>query len=107
MLIHLVKNTVFWLNSFPVTDGISSTHLPCYIMTGKELDYNKHVRLEFGEYVQTHEKHNNTMAQRTLGAVCLGPTGNKHGTHWFMNLITGERITRTFWTEMPMPELAR
>ena len=76
-------------------------------MTGKELDYNKHVHLEFGEYVQTHKKHDNTMAQRTLGAVCLGPTGNKHGTHWFMNLITGERITRTFWTEMPMPELAQ
>ena len=95
MHVHLMKNSVFWLNSFPATDGISSIHSPRYIMTGKEVDYNKHCRIEFGSYVQTHEEHGNDMGDRTLGAICLGPTGNKKGTHWFMNLLSGDRITRT------------
>jgi hypothetical protein len=30
-------------------------------MTGVQIDYNKHIRAEFGEYVQVHEEHDNTM----------------------------------------------
>ena len=78
MLIHFTKNSVFWLNAFPARDGVSSKHSPRYIMTGQELSYAHHVQLEFGEYVQTHEEHNNEMIERTLGAICLGPTGNPH-----------------------------
>jgi hypothetical protein len=73
-------------------------------MTGQEIDYNKHVRLEFGEYVQTHEEHDNAMTDRTLGMICLGLTGNEHGTHWFMCVASGARITRTQWTPLPMPK---
>ena len=62
MVVHLVHNTIFWLNAFPVDNGWSSKHSPCYIMTGKHLDYNKHVRAEFGEYVQTHEEHDSDMS---------------------------------------------
>ena len=51
MVVHLVQNTIFWLNAFPVDNGWSSKHSPRYIMTGKHLDYNKHVQAEFGEYV--------------------------------------------------------
>jgi Reverse transcriptase (RNA-dependent DNA polymerase) len=104
VLIHLVKNVVFWLNSFPARDGVSNDMSPRCIMTGKEIDYNKHVRLEFGEYVQTHEEHDNSMIDRTLGAICLGPTGNEHGTHWFMCVASGARIARTRWTALPMPK---
>jgi hypothetical protein len=73
-------------------------------MTGQEIDYNKHVRLEFGKYVQTHEEHDNAMTDRTLGAICLSPTGSEHGTHWFMCVSSGARITRTRWTPLPMPK---
>ena len=45
-------------------------------MTGKELEYAKHVQLEFGEYVQTHEEHTNDMYDQTTGAIFLGPNGN-------------------------------
>ena len=76
MLIHLTKNSVFWLNAFPARNGVSSKHSPQYIMTGKELSYSHHVQLEFGEYVQTHEEHTNEMMEHTLGAICLGPTGD-------------------------------
>ena len=82
ILIHLVKNAVFWLNALPARDGVSSTHSPRYLLTGRELEYPLHVRLEFGEYVQTHEKHGNRMTDRTLGAICLSPNGNSQGGHY-------------------------
>ena len=73
-------------------------------MTGQEIDYNKHVRLEFGEYVQTHEEHDHAMTDKTVGAICLGPTGSERGTHWFMCVASGARITCSRWTKLPMPK---
>jgi hypothetical protein len=32
---------------------------PCYLLTRQPLDYKKHVCLEFGAYIQTHEEHTN------------------------------------------------
>jgi hypothetical protein len=103
VVIRLVGNTVFWLNAFPVADGVSDTLSPRYLMTGKHLDFNKHVQIEFGAYAQTHEEHDNSMQARTVGAICLGPTGNEQGAHYFMCLATGRRLTRNRWTELPMP----
>ena len=104
VLVQLIKNCVFWLNAFPHPDGVSSEHSPRYIMTGMELDYHRHVRLEFGAYAQVHREHSNDMNERTTGGICLGPTGNDQGTHYFISLATGERINGTNWTTMPMPE---
>jgi hypothetical protein len=73
-------------------------------MTGQEINYNKHVHIEFGEYVQQHEEHDNAMTDRTLGVICLGLTGNERGTHQFMCVVSGARITRTRWTPLPMPK---
>jgi hypothetical protein len=103
MVISLIANSVFWLNAFPRSSGVSDTLSPRYLLTGKQLDYTKHVRLEFGSYVQTHEEHSNDMRPRTIGAICLGPTGNEQGGHYFMSLATGRRLLRNRWTELPMP----
>ena len=103
VLVHLVKNAVFWLNAFPATDGVSSVHSPRYFITGFEVTYHHHVREKFGQYVQTHEEHTNDMAQRTTGAICLGPSGNQQGGHWFLCLSSGARILRHRWTHLPMP----
>jgi hypothetical protein len=89
MVIHLAANAVFWLNAFPHPDGMSNTLSLCYLLTGQPLDYRKHVCLEFGAYVQTHEEHTNGMEARTVGAICLGPMGNEQGGHYFMSLSTG------------------
>ena len=51
MLIHLVRNAVFWLNAFPAEDGVGGQHSPRYVMTGRHISYDKHVQLEFGSYV--------------------------------------------------------
>ena len=79
----MVYNCVFWLNRFPHKNGIH--------------------KLEFGTYVQTHEKHNNSMDSRTSGAIALRPSGNKQGGLYFLSLHTGKRISRNYWTVLPMP----
>lgn len=95
MLVHLVKNTVFWLNAFTTDDGISRVHSPRYIITGHALS-KKNALLEFVSYVQTHEVHTSDRSQCTsMGCICLGPpTGNQQGGHWFMSLTSGERVVR-------------
>ena len=103
MVRRLVANATFWLGAFPVDGGIPRL-APRYIMTGQHVSYDKHVRLEFGEYVQTHEKHSNDMQARTIGAICLGPTGNQQGGHYFLSLLSGKRISREAWTRLPMPD---
>ena len=103
MLIHLVANVVFWLNAFPHADNASNTLLPHYLLTGKHLDYQKHVHLKFGSYVQTHEEHTNDMIPCTIGAIYLGPLGNEQGGHYFMPLITGQCLLHNHWIELPMP----
>jgi Reverse transcriptase (RNA-dependent DNA polymerase)/Zinc knuckle len=104
MLAELVSYCNFWLNSFPKEDGLSKTLSPRTIITGRQINYLKHCKLEFGEYVQTHEEHDNTLATRTIGAISLRPTGNLQGTHLFLNLNTGRIIARNKWTVIPMPE---
>ena len=106
VLIHLVKNAVFWLNAVPANDGIARRFSPRYIMTGQHVVASKHAVIPFGTYVQTHEEHNNDMTHRTMSCICLGPTGNLQGGHWFMSLTSGERVVRYRWTELPMPQEA-
>ena len=88
LIINLVYSTTIWLNAFP------------------SKDYNKHCRAQFGSYIQTHEEPatTSTMQARTLGAICLEPTGNFQGSYKFLNLRTGQRITRRKWTDLPMPQ---
>jgi hypothetical protein len=103
MIIELVYYSTFWLNSFPAEGGVSDTLSPRAIVTGMQLDYNKHCRLEYGTYVQTHEEHDNSMATRTTGAIALRPTGNMQGGYYFLSLTTGRVLNRNHWTPLPMP----
>ena len=71
-----MKAAVFRLNAFSHRDGISDQS-PRYIMTGQTFNFQRHARLELGAYVQMDEEHDNSMGPQTLGAICLGPTGNQ------------------------------
>jgi hypothetical protein len=84
MVVEMVKASVCWLNMFPADDGVSDTLSPREIVAGLKIDFHKHCQLEFGEYVQTHEEHDNTMATRTTGAIALQPTGNAQGDYYFL-----------------------
>jgi hypothetical protein len=103
LIIKMVFLSIFWLNAFPHQLGVSQTLSPRTIVTGLHIDYTKHCRVAFGQYVQTHEKHNNSMEVRTIGALALQPTGNAQGGYYFYSLMSGQRIHRTRWTELPMP----
>ena len=104
LLVHLLKNYTLLLNAFPATDGVSSIHSPCFLLMGWELSFDKHAVLEFGSYVQTHEEHSNRMEPWTMGAICLGSTGNAQGGHWFFSLTSGSHFVRHRWTALPMPQ---
>ena len=89
LLVEIVYACNFWLNCFPPTDGVSKTLSPQTIIVGTHRDFNKHCKLEFGAYAQTHEDHDNSMATRTTGALALRPTGNEQGRYYFYDLTTG------------------
>jgi hypothetical protein len=103
MIVELVHFANYWLNMFPANDGVSSTLSPRRIMTGQYCDYALHAQLQFGEYAQVHEVHDNSMSTRTTGAIALRPTGNAQGGYYFMSLSTGKRLSRFAWTALPMP----
>jgi hypothetical protein len=103
LVIEMTKQAVFWLHSFPRIDGVSDHMSPREIMTGQRLDYARHCRFEYGEYVQTHEQHDSSMTPRTIGALALWPTGNVQGTWYFMSLSTGRVLKQNHATQLPMP----
>ena len=82
MVIEMVQHAVFWLNAFPHTNGVSTTLSPRSIMTGRGVDHTKHCKYEFGQYVQVHDQHDNTMLPTTTGAITFQPTGNAQGNYY-------------------------
>ena len=75
IIIEMVYAANLWLNMFPHPNGISQTMSPQTILTGQYIEYATHCQLEFGEYVQTHEKHDSSMQPQTIGTHSLCPTG--------------------------------
>lgn len=59
MIVEMVFLTNFWLNAFPKKNGVSTLIIPRTLITGKHIDYNKHCKYKFGQYVQTHKEHDN------------------------------------------------
>ena len=104
LIVEMRKASVFWLNSVPQKNGFASKLSPRTIMTGQKLDFKRHCRFQFGQYVQTHEEHNNSMSPRTVGALALRPTGNAQGSYYFMSLSTGRVLNRLRGTALPMPD---
>jgi hypothetical protein len=103
LVVQMVSTCNFWLNIYPPKDGVSPYINPRELITGVKIDYNKHIRAEFGEYAQVHEEHDNSMKTRTTGAIATKPTGNAQGGHWFYSLTTGRMLDRGHWTPLPMP----
>jgi hypothetical protein len=104
MVIEMAKSSVFWLNAFPNVQGVSQVLSPRTIITGQTVDFNHHCKHQFGEYVQTHEEHNNSMVPRTIGALAMRPTGNAQGSFYYFSLSSGRIINRWQVTKLPMPD---
>ena len=104
LVIEMAKTAVFWLNAFPVAKGVSQELSPRTILTGQQVDYKRHCHYQFGEYVQTHEEHNNSMNPRTVGVIALRPVGNGQGSFYFLSVTTGRVLNRLHATALPMPD---
>ena len=104
LVAEMAKACVFWLNSLPPHSNFGNELSPRTIVTGQKLDFKRHCRFQFGEYVQTHEEHDNSMTSRTVGALALRPTGNAQGRFYFLSLSTGRVLNRLRMTALPMPD---
>ena len=104
LVIEMAKTAVFWLNAFPVAKGVSQELSPRTILTGQQVDYKRHCHYQFGEYVQAHEEHNNSMNPRTVGVIALRPVGNGQGSFYFLSVTTGRVLNRLHATALPMPD---
>ena len=104
LIIEMAKHAVFWLNAFQQPNGIGGNWSPWSIVVGTNINYSRHCKYQFGEYVQTHEEHNNSMMPRTIGALALHPTGNAQGSFHIFSLSMGRVITQNWATPLPMPD---
>ena len=101
---ELIALIVFCINALPPPPSISRDLSPCQIITGMTADYNEHYKLKFGEYVQVHEAHDNTMQYRVTVAIVLCPTGNVQGSYYFMSLYMGIHLNRQHFTPLTLPQ---
>ena len=103
--IELVYSQIFWYNFTILEDYISNHMSPGTIVFGRVYDYSKICGPGslFGEYVQTHEQTDNTLADRTVSAITLRPSGNLQGSFYYYSLVTGCRLHRRRCTPLPMP----
>ena len=72
------------------------------IITGFKVNFLQHCKLEFGDYMQTHEEHTNDMRLCLIGALSLYPTGNSQGGYYFYSLTMGHIITHQRYTLLPI-----
>ena len=100
---QLVYRAVFWRNAFPLKTGISRTLSPGEIILNRKVSFTSHCKLVPFQYVHTHEEHDNSMTPRTVGAIAFKPTGDG-SAHVFISLQTGRALTRSNWTELPLPD---
>ena len=104
LVVEMAKASMFWLNGMPLKDSFGNKLSSRTIITGQKLDYHRHCQYQFGEYVQTHEQHDNSMNPQTVGALALHPTGNARGSFYFMSISTGRVLNRPHTMPIPMPD---
>ena len=101
-----MRYATFFINALPAPSGISKTLSPAAMMNDYFLDYSKHCRLQFMQYVLIHNESKNNLNPRVSHALNLGPTGDAQGNHLFLNIETNKIVKRLCnkWTVTPMPD---
>jgi hypothetical protein len=108
MVKHLVLHAVMFINAYADPQGISTDLSPREIILRWNLSTDRHCRAQFGSYCVAFDEPDstvtNTMQERAIQAICLGPTGNFQGTHKFLDLSSGQVVKRKRFDELPMPD---
>ena len=91
---EVVKHSMMMLNAILPKSGITMHLSPHNLVAGKTLNFKHHFKFPIRDYEQVHqqEEPRNSMAKRTLGAICLGPINNAQGGYKFMSLETRKMI---------------
>ena len=108
LMTWLIYFVVSRINLTPSTVG-NNFISPREQLTGVRPDFNRDLRVSFGEYVETHEPDpqpillkNNAHTDWTEAAIALLPLGNLDGSVMFFCLSTNSFIKRDRWTPLPM-----
>ena len=72
----MVHNAVFWRNMFALNCGMYQTQSLSELILNRKLNFDARCKVESGEYVQTHEEHDNSMQTRTIGAIATRPSND-------------------------------
>eukprot|EP01036_Dinobryon_divergens_P061852 gene61852-biopygen30294 len=82
------------------------TTSPFELFRGHKIDYQKQLRISFGDYAESQEDPHitsNTMQSRTDPCIALIPLLNAQSSNLFYNLDTRRTCVRDTWTELPFP----
>ena len=82
----------------------SDKRTPWELFHGRRINAKRELRIGFGDYAQVHGvAMDNSMKERTEGAIALMPTGNLQGSVRFGLLKSGTCVVRDKWDVVPMP----
>ena len=104
LLKHLVSYSTSMLNMTITTNSINNIS-PIENFIGRKINYKVDLRTYFGMYVQTITPNiNNSLDQRTSGAIALTSLFNSRGTVMFFDINTLKTIHRDNWIECPISD---
>ena len=88
MITELVEFLVLGVNSFPPKGGFSKDYKLINLLTGTELDLNKHCKFRNGAYLEANEdpETSNRYDDHTVPYIFLQPTSNFQGSYKYINL---------------------
>ena len=77
----MVENQVAMRSRFPSLNGVHKNMSPLTMITGLPKPSYNRFKLEFGQYVQTHDHRQttNNMKTRTTPGIALGPSLSENG----------------------------
>lgn len=100
----LLQATIYFLGAMPTANSLDMRS-PREKLMQVLLDAKTDLRFGFGDYVQIADNEtDNSMAERTRGAIALMPAGNREGSWWFYVLKTRKPVKRNTATILPMPD---
>ena len=92
LIVGLLRTVVFCINEFPWPSGASQESNPLTIIEDFVLKYDVHFQVIFGEYSQPYKVTDNTMQERTVSTIAIGPSGNIQGGVLLFSLDTGHVV---------------
>ena len=106
MIVSIGEHIARLYNRFPARNEELDYYSPEALVENKTIDYNKHCKFKFGEYVQAQHTNQPTdiMVERRIDGIYLYPNLNSQGGHVIMNLNTGRIISRGNVVSIPLTE---